>query len=248
MLAHRIIPVMLIDGRKLVKGQKFDAWRSVGVAEQAARIHAMRGVDELILLDVAATRCGREPDLELVEELSLSCFMPLAVGGGIRSLSDAIALLRAGADKIVLCSGHHEIPGLLAQMSHTLGAQAIVVSIDVKDGTWWTRCGTHDTEIPAVEAAQIAEAQGAGEIMITDILRDGLLCGYNLSLIKAVSRAVSVPVIAAGGCGSYAHMVEAIQAGADAVASGAMFQFCDLTPLGAAKYLNEHNICARVAA
>lgn len=244
-LAKRIIPTLLCRGRQLVKGASFDSWRSVGLAAQAVRIHSMRGVDELVLLDIAATAEGRGPDLGLVEELSEVCFMPIAVGGGVRSVADAKALLRAGADKIVVGSGHNEVDDLVYRLSSEFGSQAIVVSIDVRNGTYWTHSGTHDTMLDAVTAAKGAEAVGAGEILLTSIDREGTLSGYDLDLIRAVSQAVSVPVIAAGGCGSYEHMHQAILAGADAVAAGAMFQFTDATPQGAAEYLARQGVEVR---
>mgnify|MGYP001558462047 CR=1 FL=1 len=247
MLAKRIIPTLLCRGRQLVKGIAFDSWRSVGLAAQAVRIHSMRGVDELVLLDITATQEGRGPDLDLVKELSEVCFMPLSVGGGVRSIEDARALLAAGADKIVIGSGHNEIDDLTYRLSSMFGSQAIAVAIDVKRGNYCTRNGKHDTQISAKRAAMGAAACGAGEIILTSIDREGTLLGYDLDLIESISRSVSIPVIANGGCGSYEHMNQAIEAGADAVAAGAMFQFCEATPKGAAEYLNSKGVEARIA-
>lgn len=246
MLAHRIIPTLLTRGRELVKGVGFDSWRSVGVVAQAVRIHQARAVDELVLLDIKATVDGRKPDLELVSELAGECFSPLTVGGGIDSVADVKALLRAGADKVVVCSAALERPRLITEIANEAGAQAIVVAVDVKDGAVWGRQGTIVGKDDPVAWAQEAQALGAGEILLTSIERDGRMCGYDLSLIRQVATAVSIPVVAAGGCGDYSHMLEAIEAGADAVASGAMFQFMDATPKEAARFLKDNGVEVRL--
>lgn len=248
MLAIRIIPVMLVRGRTLIKGQQFNSWRSVGVAMQAARIHAMRGVDELCILDIGATPEGRGPDLDLVRELSETCFTPLTVGGGVKSVEDVKALLRAGADKAVVGTAAAGLTGLtlISNCAHYFGSQAIVVALDCRDSKYWWHCGRQGGKEGVVKRAQDVERLGAGEILLTSIDREGTLQGYDLDLIYAVSKAVSIPVIANGGCGTYQHMLEAVQAGASAVAAGAMFQFTDATPAGAAHYLHEHGIEVRI--
>lgn len=253
-LAKRIIPTLLCRGRKLVKGVAFDSWRSVGHAGQAVRIHQARGVDELVLLDIAATAEGRGPDLALVSELSGGCFMPLAVGGGVRTVQDVKDLLRAGADKVVVCTAAQQLGALpdrqewlLKAMADTVGSQAIVAAIDVKDGKVWTNGGkvmADECGVPG-NAAMLAE-MGAGEILLTSIDREGAMQGYDLDLIRAVTKAVSIPVIAHGGAGSYQHMLEAIEAGADAVAAGSIFLFTEASPRGAAEYLAQHGVEARV--
>ena len=237
---------MLVRGRTLVKGTQFNSWRSVGAAAQAAQIHASRGVDELCILDIGATAEGRRPDLNLVEELTATCFSPISVGGGVRSVDDMRALLASGADKVVICTGHNEVDNLVRDISDTFGAQAVVVAIDVKHGKYWTRCATHNTECDAVLAARAVEKLGAGEILLTSVERDGTMQGYDLDLIRAVSQSVNIPVIASGGCSSYDDMHQAVKAGASAVAAGALFQFEDATPREAAHYLHEHNIEVRL--
>lgn len=244
-LARRVIPTMLVRGRTLVKGKRFQSWRSVGHAMQAARIHQERGVDELVILDIAATEEGRGPDLAMVEELTAKCFMPIAVGGGVRSVQHVKDLLRAGADKVVIGSGAIEVKNLLQDCCNAVGAQAIVASMDVKEGRVYGRCGTRSTNFHPVWWALRLAARGAGEILVTDVEREGTLEGYNLTLVQHVAAAVKVPVIAHGGAGIYAHMLEAVQAGADAVAAGAMFQFTDATPKGAAQYLARNGVEAR---
>lgn len=237
MLAKRVIPTMLVRGRTLVKGEKFNSWRSIGYALQSAKIHAARGVDELCILDISATAEGRGPDLDLVSELSEGCFIPITVGGGVRTLEHIDQLLRAGADKVCIGSAIRTDPGVLNLASNRFGRQAIVCSIDV------------DTTFPLyswVRLAQRIEAMGAGEILLQSIDRDGTLQGYDLDLIRAVSAAVNIPVVASGGCGSYEHMLQAFHAGADACAAGAMFAFTDNTPRGAACYLKSQGLEVRL--
>lgn len=248
-LATRIIPSILCRGRQMVKGVKFNSWRTVGLAAQAVRIHNTRGVDELLLLDIAATQEGRGPDLDLIRELSDVCFMPLAVGGGIKSLDDAKAVLLAGADKVVIGSAAWTTD-VVRQTADSFGNQAVVAICDVvtknvnaKTMMYETRT---DTEMAPLRARWIAE-QGAGEILLQSVDRDGTLEGYDIDTIAAVSKAVSVPVIASGGCGTYEHMRQAIEAGASAVAAGAMFQFTDQAPQGAALYLHNFGIETRIA-
>lgn len=243
-LATRVIPTILCRGRKLVKGQRFDSWRTVGVAAQAVRIHAARGVDEVCLLDIGATPEGRGPDLGLVEELSEVLFVPLAVGGGVKTVDDVRALLRAGADKVVIGRAAFCNQGLVRQCSDVVGAQAIVVALDVQRDLVVT--GEATVFAGAARAAHTMAEKGAGEILLTSMDREGTMQGYDLDLIRDVSASVEIPVIAHGGCGSYDDMRKAIEAGASAVAAGALFQFTDATPRGASQYLQEHGIEARV--
>lgn len=239
MLATRIIPTLLCRGRTLVKGQQFNSWRSVGNVAQAVRVHAMRGVDELVLLDIGATREGRRHDLALVEELAEVMTTPLAVGGGIRTVEDVRELLRHGADKVVIRSSGTE---LVRRVADAVGCQAIVAAIDVSgtepsvydDPEQWQRCARH------------WQRAGAGEIMLTRMGREGMMNGYDLELIRVVSEAVNIPVIAHGGCGTPEHMLQAIQAGAHAVAAGSLFLFTDTTPADCARYLEQHGVEVRL--
>jgi cyclase len=247
-LASRVIPILLRRGHALVKGKGFDSWRSVGHALQAIRIYQARDVDELVVLDVAATPEGRGPDLELVKSFAADCFMPLTVGGGVRSCDDIRALLANGADKVAICTAALDNPDLIDEASRRFGAQAVVISIDVRDGAVWSRCASRREARDPVEWAREAADRGAGEILLTAIERDGTLDGYDLDLIDRVSSAVSIPVIAAGGAGSYEHLAEGLRAGAHAVAAGAMWQFTEATPKGAARYLAERGFAMRVAA
>lgn len=249
MLARRIIPTMLCRGRQLVKGVGFDAWRPVGHAAQAAKIHQARGVDELVLLDITATREGRGPDLDLVAELSEGCFMPLAVGGGVRSLDDVKRLLHAGADKVVIGAAAW-LWDILRPAADVVGCQAIVVTCDVvdrlEDVDRQEMRGVRCVRNAAPARARWAAEQGAGEILLQSVNRDGTMAGYDIPLIREVAAAVDIPVIASGGAGCYDHMREALEAGASAVAAGAMFQFTDQTPRGAAQYLAKRGIEVRL--
>lgn len=235
-LAKRVIPTMLVRGRTLVKGKQFAGDRSIGHVQQAARVHAMRGVDELLILDIGATTENRSPDLDMVRELSAGCFIPITVGGGVKTVEDIDALLRAGADKVAVCSAAKSDPMFIARASDRFGRQAIVVVVE------------HDDDhAPTVAAALNADHLGAGEIVVQSRQSDGAMTGYDLDLIERVSMSVSVPVVASGGCSGYADMLEALKRGASAVAAGALFSFTDATPKGAAQYLHEHGIPVRLS-
>lgn len=250
MLTKRIIPTLLVRGQQLVKGKRFVNGRSVGAAEQAARIYARRGVDELVILDIAASPSYRGPDFAMVERMTEGNFCPVAVGGGVRNVEDVRALLAAGADKVVIGSAALNLD-LLRECAEKFGSQAITAALDYAGDCWYTHCGTmawnasgiHTNQI-VDRAVDLAEA-GAGEIILTCISNDGMMDGYDLDMIRAVSAAVGIPLVAAGGCGTYDHMLEALQAGADAVAAGAMFLFTDATPAGAAAYLTDRGIPCR---
>lgn len=246
MLATRIIPTILTKNLRLVKGQGFASDRVCGHALQSSRIHSARGVDELILLDVAATPENREPDYAMVEALSDKCFIPLGVGGGIRTMQQIKSLLSAGADKVIIGTAAIEDPEFIRRAADHYGSQAITVAVDVKHGRVFSRCGKVPTTLDPVEWAKTCESLGAGEIMLTAIERDGTMWGYDLPLIRVVSQAVSVPVVASGGAGTYEHLYQAIHAGASAVAAGAMWLFTDSTPAEAAHYLMNNKIEVRV--
>lgn len=252
MLKIRVMPTVLHKDLGLVKGMAFDSWRRVGTAMQAVKVYNMREVDELVFLDISATNEGRTPDLQLVDELADECFMPLTVGGGIRSIDDVRALLQKGADKVAINSAAVDTPELISRIAERFGSQCAVVSIDVKRNPRgqvevYIRSGTRPTAKDPVEMAVQAERLGAGEILLTSIDRDGTMTGYDIPLIKSVSQAVSIPVIASGGAGSYEHMAEALrEGGASAVAAASLFHFTEMTPLGAKRYLNDAGFNVRL--
>lgn len=252
-LAVRIIPTLLYRGHTLVKGKQFQSWRSVGHVQQAVSIHASRGVDELICLDIGATPAGRGPDFELVKTLCEQSFTPITVGGGVRSVADVRRLLECGSDKVAIGTAFCDLPKMKI-ISETFGAQALVSSIDVSrrihhGGEVCFECGTTSTSggMNQVQWAMIC-GKFAGEILLTSIDREGTMEGYDLDLIRAVSEAVSIPVIAHGGCSGPDDMIAAIKAGASAVAAGALFQFTDHTPKSCAEYLAAHGVETRIPA
>lgn len=244
MLKTRIIPTLLCRGRELIKGKRFDSWRRVGNTLQAARVHNMRQVDELCILNVT----GDIFAVEDLEAITHDTFMPVTVGGGVRDLLDFHLLMNAGADKVAINTIAVESPPLVYRAARKYGSQAVVVSIDVKDGVVWTHNGQSPTTWDPVAFAKQVEGDGAGEILLNSIDRDGTLEGYDTDLIERVVGAVKIPVIASGGCGTYADMALALRAGAHAVAAGAMFLFTDQTPQGAALWLHEQGFHTRVAA
>jgi imidazole glycerol-phosphate synthase subunit HisF len=245
------MPTLLYKDLGLVKGVGFDAWRRVGGLMQAIKVYNMRGVDELMFLDIAATREGRRPDFDLVDDFADECFMPLAVGGGIAGVDDVQELLRVGADKVVVNSAAFEQPDLIAEVAQRFGAQCIVVSIDFRthpDGTRevFTQSGTRATGRDPMDFAVEAERLGAGEILLTSIEKDGAMDGYDVATTRSVATSVSIPVIASGGCGSYGDMFQAIrEAGASAVGAASIFHFTQATPLEARRYLSEHGVDVR---
>lgn len=211
------------------------------------RLMERRDIDELIILDIAATPNNRGPRFEEVSRLCENLFCPVTVGGGVKNEADIQRLLRSGADKVAICTAAVEDPDFIDRAATRFGSQAVVASIDVgpRDHVW-IRCGHHETRYNPVCWAREVEARGAGEILLNAIDKDGTLDGYDLDLIRDVSNAVSIPVIACGGCGSYAHMAEAIRSGAHAVAVGAAFQFTEATPKGASRYLHEQGFSVRL--
>ena len=253
MLKVRIIPTLLWKDLGLVKGIGFDSWRRVGTILPAVKVYNMREVDELIVLDITATREAREPDYEAVAEFSGDCFVPLTVGGGIRKMEHITKLLRSGADKVAINSAAYDDPELITKAANHFGSQCVVASIDArmaddKNHYCFSRCGTDATGKEVVAWARELEARGAGEILITSVEQDGTMGGYDLDLLRKVSEAVTIPVIASGGAGSYQNMLDAISLGkSSAVAAASMFHFTEQTPLAAKQFLQDNGILVRNA-
>lgn len=247
-LARRVIPVVLYRGYEAVKGERFNSSRSVGQVRQAARVYERRNVDEIFFLDVAATPNGRGPDFDLIRDMVSEVYAPVTVGGGVRSLTDACQLIANGADKVAIGTAAVETPELISAIAAKFGSQAVVVSVDVMGGGLAIRCGTVWQVGDPVAFARECEARGAGEILLNSVDRDGTLTGYDLELVRSVSEAVKIPVVACGGAGTYFHMKQALDAGAHAVAASAMFCFCDCTPKGAARYLRRNGYETREVA
>lgn len=252
MLKTRIIPTLLYKNHGLVKGIGFDSWRRVGTVLPAIKVYNTRQVDELILVDITASQEGRCIAVEDVDAFADDCFMPLTVGGGITSTDQIRALIRAGADKVSINSAAVANPSLVAEGASIFGAQCIVASIDVRrDSKGQSRVATHAgkniTEWDVVDFARLMEKQGAGEILLTSVERDGTMEGYDIDLIRMVTQAVSIPVIASGGAGNYEHMYTACaDGGASAVAAASIFHFTEQTPLEAKRYLKAKGIHTRV--
>jgi cyclase len=230
-LKVRVIPCLDVKDGRVVKGVQFVSLRDAGDPVEQAQAYDAAGADELMFLDITASHEGRRPIHEVIARTAEVCFMPLSVGGGVRSVETARALLLSGADKISVNTAAVENPDLLSALADAFGAQAVVAAIDAKQvapGRWnvFTYGGRNDTGIDAVEYAALAMQKGAGEILLTSMDRDGAKSGYDNPLLRAVSSSVTVPVIASGGAGNAAHMVEAVKAGgADAVLAASIFHF-----------------------
>lgn len=212
----------------------------------------MRQVDEIILVDIMATPEHRDPDYASISDFTRECFVPMTIGGGITKIEHIKKLLRAGADKVALNSVTYDNPDIIRQAAQLFGSQCIVASIDVKDVSdnrkeCYKCSGTIPTGKNPVEWAQHMEKHGAGEILLTSIDRDGTMQGYDIDMIRSVTDAVTIPVIASGGVGSYPHMHAAILNGnASAVAAASIYHFTEQTPLEAKKYLASHNVPIRI--
>ena len=235
MLKIRIIPCLDVANGRVVKGVNFTDLRDAGDPVEAARAYDAAGADELCFLDIMATEENRGTMFDLVTRTAEQCFMPLTVGGGVRSVNDVRALLLAGADKVSFNSAAVANPDVVAEAADRFGSQCIVVAIDAKTvspGKWeiFTHGGRRATGIDAVEFAKMVAAKGAGEILLTSMDRDGTRAGFNLPLTRAISDAVSIPVIASGGVGTLDHLVDGVlKGGASAVLAASIFHFGDFT-------------------
>ena len=234
MLKVRVIPCLDVKDGRVVKGVQFVSLRDAGDPVEQARASDAAGADELRFLDITARHENRGIILDVVARTAEVCFMPLSVGGGIRSVEDARRLLLAGADKISINTAAVENRDLITGCADAFGSQATVVAIDAKrvDDRWrvFIYGGRKDTGLDVVDYAAEVVARGAGEILLTSMDRDGAKTGYDLELLKQVSGAVSVPVIASGGAGSAQHMVDAVlQGGADAVLAASIFHFGEVS-------------------
>ena len=254
-LAKRIIPCLDVKQGRVVKGIQFEALRDAGdPVEQAVRYDAERA-DELCFLDIAASHEGRGALLDVIRRTAESVFIPFTVGGGVRSVDDFVALLGAGADKVSVNTAALEDPELVARAARHYGSQCVVVAIDARRATGdamasgyevFTHGGRRAFGLDAVEWARRAEALGAGEILLTSMDRDGTRDGYDLELLRAVSGAVRIPVIASGGAGALEHLDAALTAGAHAVLAASIFHFGEYTLAQARQYLAARGHTVRV--
>jgi cyclase len=231
MLKVRVIPCLDVKAGRVVKGVNFTGLRDAGDPVEAARAYDAAGADELCFLDIAASQENRGTLLELASRTAEQCFMPLTVGGGVRTVEDVRALLLAGADKVSFNTAAIATPEVIGKAAEKFGNQCITVALDartVAPGRWelFTHGGTRGTGIDAVGYALEMERRGAGEILLTSMDRDGTRAGYNLALTRAVADAVGIPVIASGGVGTLEHLVEGVTEGhASAVLAASIFHF-----------------------
>jgi cyclase len=227
----RVIPCLDVDAGRVVKGTEFVNLRDAGDPVELAAYYDAEGADEVVFLDITATHEKRDTVAELARRTADDVFVPFTIGGGIRSVADAQAVLDAGADKVSVNSAAVADPELLNELAGVFGAQCVVLAIDAKrragDEGWevFVAGGRTPTGLDAVEWAREGTARGAGEILLTSMDRDGTEDGYDLELTAAVAEAVGVPVIASGGAGELHHLVEALQAGADAVLCASIFHY-----------------------
>ncbi len=253
MLCKRIIPCLDVNAGRVVKGTQFVNLRDAGDPVECAEEYNRQGADELVFLDITASSDNRQTMVDVVERTAERCFMPLTVGGGLRSVADVRRMLLAGADKISLNTSAIKNPELITAASEASGAQCVVVAIDARrdperPGFWrvYTHGGRQATERDAISWAQEAVQRGAGEILLTSMDADGTKAGYDIPLTGAVSEAVSVPVIASGGAGNLLHMAEVLeQGGADAVLAASIFHFREESIHSARVFLRSRGIQVR---
>lgn len=251
MLAKRIIPCLDVRDGRVVKGVSFVNIRDAGDPVELATYYSAQGADEIVFLDITATSDARDTVVDVVERTAAQVFVPLTVGGGIRTLDDFQRLLRAGADKISVNSAAVKDPGLIARAAERFGSQCVVLAIDarLRPEGWYevvVAGGRTPTGLDAIEWAKRGQELGAGEILLTSMDADGTKAGFDLEVTKAVTDAVTIPVIASGGCGSLAHFAEVFEkTGCDAALAASLFHFGELTVPQVKEYLAERNIPVR---
>ncbi len=239
MLKHRIIPCLDVKDGRVVKGVNFVGLRDAGDPVEQAKLYDAAGADELTFLDITASHEDRASIYDVVAATAEAVFMPLTVGGGVRTVEDFRRMLLAGADKVAVNSAAVARPALINEAARKFGAQCVTVAIDAKQvapNSWhvFVKGGREDTGVDAITWAEQVVALGAGEILLTSMDRDGTKGGYDLALLRAISQSVSVPVIASGGAGTLDHLAEGLRAGADAVLAASIFHFGTYT-IGQAK-------------
>ncbi|NTV69350.1 MAG: imidazole glycerol phosphate synthase subunit HisF [Azonexaceae bacterium] len=252
MLAKRIIPCLDVTAGRVVKGTNFVGLRDAGDPIEIARRYNEQGADEVTFLDITASSDQRDIILHIVEACAEQVFIPLTVGGGVRKVEDVRRLLNAGADKVSMNTAAVQNPDLVFEASSKVGSQCIVVAIDAKQvapGQWhvFTHGGRNDTGLDTIEWAKKVAALGAGEILLTSMDRDGTKNGFDLALTRAVSDAVSIPVIASGGVGNLQHLADGVSEGrADAVLAASIFHFGEYTVRQAKEYMAARGIEVRL--
>lgn len=251
MLSKRIIACLDVRNGQVVKGINFEELRNAGDPAELARRYNRELIDELVILDVTATLESRRALADTIRAVAHEVFIPLAVGGGIRTEADAAAAVDAGADKVSLNTAAIANPPLITTLAHRYGSQAVIVAIDAKRSgdhyAVYVRSGSAAAERDAVEWAREAESRGAGEILLTSIDRDGTKAGFDCEMTAAVSRAVSIPVIASGGAGGLDHFVDVFTAGAaDAALAASIFHYAETSVHALKEHLRAHGIPVRL--
>ena len=252
MLKNRIIPCLDVKNGRVVKGINFVDLIDAGDPVEQSSVYNKNGADEICFLDITASSDKRDILLDTVKKTAECCFVPLTVGGGVRSIQDIRKLLLAGADKVSINTAAIKNPKLIKESSNKFGSQCIVVAIDAKktaENKWtvFTHGGREATELDAVEFAKLAEKNGAGEILLTSMDRDGTKEGYDIELTKKISRSLNIPVIASGGVGNLQHLKDGIlDGGASAVLAASIFHFGEYSIQQAKEYLKKENVPVRI--
>ena len=250
MLKNRIIPCLDVKNGRVVKGINFIDLKDAGDPVEQAKIYSEGGADEICFLDITASNENRDTIYDVVERTSKNCFVPLTVGGGVRSIEDINKLLNCGADKVSINTAAVQNSKLVEESSKKFGSQCIVVAIDAKkNGENWeifTHGGRNPTGINAVEFADKMENFGAGELLVTSMDKDGTQSGYDIKLMREISSNVNIPVIASGGVGTLDHLVEGIKSGASAVLAASIFHYGTFSVAEAKQYLASKDIPVRI--
>ena len=251
MLKNRIIPCLDVKNGRVVKGINFVGLKDAGDPVEQARIYSDNGADEICFLDITASNENRDTIYEVVKETSKRCFVPLTVGGGVRSVDDINKLLNCGADKVSINTAAVQNPNVVVDSSKKFGSQCIVVAIDAKKNneSWeiFTHGGRNSTGIDAIDFAILMEKNGAGELLVTSMDRDGTQKGYDIDLMSSISSSVNIPVIASGGVGNLDHLVEGIKTGkASAVLAASIFHYGKYSIKEAKEYLDSKGIPVRI--
>ena len=252
MLKKRIIPCLDVKGGRVVKGINFVDLIDAGDPVEQATIYNQNGADEICFLDITASSDKRDILLDTVKKTAECCFVPLTVGGGVRSIQDIRKLLLAGADKVSINTAAIKNPDLIKESANKFGSQCIVVAIDAKktkDNTWevFTHGGREPTQLNALEFAKLAQENGAGEILLTSMDRDGTKEGYDIELTKKISSSLNIPVIASGGVGNLEHLKDGIiKGGSSAVLAASIFHFGEYSIQEAKEYLKKENVPVRL--
>ena len=252
MLKNRIIPCLDVKNGRVVKGINFIELKDAGDPVEQAKVYSDSGADEICFLDITASNENRETIYEVVKKTSKNCFVPLTVGGGVRSIEDINKLLNCGADKVSINTAAVQNHNLIKEAAKRFGSQCIVVAIDAKktdENKWsvYTHGGRERTDIDAIEYAKISESNGAGEILLTSMDKDGTKSGYDIDLLKAISKSTNIPVIASGGVGTLDHLYDGIvKGGASAVLAASIFHYGEFTIKDTKEYLKLKNIPVRL--